>query len=181
MKYHIELPDKDYDLILTEYKEIPLTQGKVTLVDVEDYDYLNQWRWCAAKRGNDLFYAKKSNNQNKKRNTLLMHREILNSSPEMLTDHISGDGLDNRRKNLRNCNCSQNQMNRGKRINNKSGYKGVSRQKRDGKWVARIVVKNKYKYLGLFNTKEEAAFCYNNAAIKYHKEFARLNIIEEIK
>ena len=59
MEYHIELPDKDYDLILTEYKEIPLTQGKVALVDVEDYDYLMQWKWQADKHKNGRFYAKR--------------------------------------------------------------------------------------------------------------------------
>jgi len=85
-------------------KEIPLTQGKVALVDAEDYDMLMKWKWFAHKDGN-VFYATfslKKDPVTKKRSKLWMHRVIMQTPDGMQTDHINGDGLDNRRKNLRN-------------------------------------------------------------------------------
>lgn len=164
MEYHIELPDKDYDLILTEYKEIPLTQGKVALVDVEDYDYLMQWKWQADKHKNGRFYAKR---RMQKKN-IYMHRGILNTPKGIDTDHVNKDGLDNRRSNLRICSRSQNMMNRGKTNNNISGYKGIHWDKERKKWGVEITINYEKKHL----------LIYNNAAKQYHKEFARLNDIK---
>lgn len=176
MQYHIECPNKDYDLILTEYKEIPLTQGKVALVDVEDYEYLNQWKWYAWRRKN-IYYAVRNMKKDEKRTSLYVHQEILKPLKGMQIDHINGDELDNRRDNLRFCDKSQNGMNRGKQKNNKSGYKGVSWDNRDKIWRAQIKINREKVYLGNFLTKEEAALAYNEGAIKYHGEFARLNEI----
>jgi hypothetical protein len=96
---------------------------------------------------------------------------------DMDTDHINGDGLDNRRDNLRVCNCAQNQRNRGKQNNNQSGLKGVSWHKKGKKWITQLKLNKKNIYLGLFKNKERAAVAYNEAATKYHGEFARLNEI----
>lgn len=128
MEYHIECPDKDYDLILAEYQEIPLTQGKVTLVDVEDYDYLNTWKWYAwfrnkcfiyrfsnkkntFRHNGGKIYAVRNIKKNGKQVTTYMHRVIMKTSTGLEVDHKNGDGLDNRKDNLRICNNSQNQMN----------------------------------------------------------------------
>lgn len=175
-KYHIELPDKDYDLILMEYKEIPLTQGKIALVDVEDYEWLMQWRWCANKNNSGLFYAiSYRKNENK---LTKMHRVIINTPKGMDTDHANGDGLDNRRCNLRICTKSQNSINKKIQSNNTSGYRGVYRVKSRKKcWRVGVEINNKRKTLGYFNTKEEAALVYNEAAKKHYGEFARLNNI----
>ena len=85
------------------------------------------------------------------------------------------DTLDNRKKNLRIVTRSQNEWNRGKQKNNTTGYKGVILSR--GRYVARIRVKSKLIYLGSYIDKKEAAKSYNMGAIKYHGEFAKLNII----
>lgn len=104
-----------------------------------------------------------------------LHRLIMNPRPDEYIDHINGDGLDNRKCNLRICTNSQNNANKGKQKNNKSGYKGVSWDKTRNKWKADIMVNKKTIYLGRFNVINDAARAYNNAAVKYFGEFARLN------
>ncbi len=84
---------------------------------------------------------------------------------------------DNRILNLRPCNNSQNQQNTGVRSNNSSGYKGVHWRKNRSKWITRITINSKRKILGSFSCKHQAAICYNEAALKYFKEFAYLNTI----
>src|ERR1043165_3940616 len=87
-----------------------------------------------------------------------------------LVDHIDGNGLNNRRSNLRLATYAQSSMNRGRNIKNSSGYKGVDLK--DGKWRAEIQVSRKKVYLGRFSTPEEAYAAYCEAAKKYHGEFA---------
>ena len=154
------------------YKEIPLTQGKIVLVDEEDFKYLNQFKWHAVK---DLktgrFYAVKNIKKNGKWIKIYMHQEIMKTPRGMETDHINRNSLDNRKDNIRICTCSQNQMNRGKQNNNTSGYKGVFWHKRVEKWMAQIRVNRKQIYLGYFNTKKDAALAYTGAAKQYFGEF----------
>src|SRR5690242_17796567 len=102
-----------------------------------------------------------------------MHRVIMNASADIHVDRINGDGLDNRRENLRLCTRDENMMNRRKNSNNSSGYKGVDRNK--GKWRAYIQVDKKWIHLGYFSTAEQAAHAYDNAAKKYFGEFANTN------
>ena len=157
-----------------KYRKILLTQDKIALVDIEDYKYLNQFKWCAVKDNkNGFFYAARKG----KKSLLRMHRVIMNNPKNMHIDHINSNSLDNRRKNLRICFRAQNQMNRGKQLNNTSGYKGVYWNKVWNKWLSAINIKKKQKHLGYFPTKEKAALAYNEAAKKYHGDFARLNII----
>ena len=107
-----------------------------------------------------------------------MNRIKMNVERWTQIDHINGNGLDNRKCNLRFANANQNQHNRKTNKNNKSGYKGVCWHKRHNKWISRISINNKLIHLGLFNDKLDAANTYNNAAIKYYGEFANLNIIK---
>ncbi len=161
-------------------KEIQLTQGKVALVDDEDYEYLNQYKWYANKNAN-TFYAVRNLSINKKNDSkIFMHRFITNNmNPKMHTDHFNGNGLDNRKINLRICTNSQNAMNQTKQINNTSGYKGVTYFKNTSnkKWMAAITVNKKRFYLGVYIDIKDAARAYNEAAIKLYGEFAKLNEI----
>lgn len=100
-------------------KKIKLTQGKYAIVDDEDFEWLNQWKWCYCK------YVIRDIILNKKNKRIYMHRLIMNTPEKMQTDHINGNKLDNRRNNLRICTQSQNNMNRKISKLNTSGYRGI--------------------------------------------------------
>jgi len=101
-----------------------------------------------------------------------MAREIMKPPVGMQIDHINHDTLNNQRENLRICTPSQNNMNKAKRKDNTSGYKGVCWQKEVKKWQAKIKVNQKQIYLGCYDNKELAYEAYIKACKKYHKEFA---------
>ena len=143
-------------------KEIPLTQGKVTIVDDDMFEYLNQWKWHLSRFG----YAVR-----KPKEQIYMHRFIMKPDKGFFTDHINGDKLDNRKDNLRICTTSENMMNRGKQSNNTSGYKGVFWSIPAKRWRAQIVVMRKAIHLGLFDTPEEAYKEYKKAEKKLFGEF----------
>ena len=105
----------------------------------------------------------------------LLHRLIINSPLGLHTDHINGDRLDNRRANLRVCTHAENARNRGGDSRNKSGYKGVNSSKNGKRWMAYIRLAGKTTNLGTYDTKEEAARAYDEAALSLHGEFAWLN------
>ena len=152
-------------------KTILLTQGKFTIVDNEDYEWLSQWKWGITKSKEGCYYAKRSRSHNSKRYTEIMHRTIMAARKEQQVDHINGDGLDNRRCNLRFCTHRQNIQNQKSRQNCTSRYKGVCRPKKLKRWIARI----NQTYLGCFGNEVEAARAYDKAAKKLFGEFARLN------
>ena len=158
-------------------KSIPLTQGKFALVDDEDFEYLNQYKWQISNNG---YAVRQSRINGGNPKTILMHREIISPDTYLYVDHVNMDKLDNRRKNLRVCSNSQNQRNRKKQPNN-SGYKGVFFYKEKKKWRASIWVDGKPLYLGLFESPELAANAYDEEAKKYFGEFARINFPVEAK
>lgn len=149
-------------------KKITLNQGKFTIVDDENFEWLNQFRWTFS-NGRVIRW------ENGK--TIYMHRIIMNAPIGTEVDHINQDATDNRKENLRVCSHQQNRFNEKIRKNNSSGFKGVSYRKDYGKWRSYIVFNNKQINLGSYNTKGEAARAYNKAAIKYHGEYAALNTI----
>lgn len=162
------------------YRQIPLSKGKYALVDAADYEFLSQWGWRCFERG--TFYVYRSGyagyiNGKQKAKTIYMHRLILNAPDGMEVDHINGDGLCNIRSNLRLATKSQNNMNQRK-TRGVSRFKGVARHKQCQKWQAGIKINGKRINLGLFVTETEAALAYNEAAVRLHGEFARLNITE---
>lgn len=157
-------------------KKIPLTQGKVAIVDDEDFEYLNQWNWCLAKMSRTNEYAMRTI-RTPNRVSIFMHRLVLEAKKGEYCDHINGNGLDNRRSNLRICGKKENNINRRKNVNNTTGYKGVCWDKSSKKWKAQVIYKKKYFHLGFFKNKIEAAKAYNEAALKYHREFATLNVL----
>lgn len=153
---------------------IPLTQGKSAMVDDEDYDWLNQWKWHFAQG----YASRNSGSVLGLRKAIRMHREILRTPKGMDTDHINGNTLDNRRKNLRICTRAQNNTNTRVRKDNTSGFRGVTWHTYTRKWEAQININGKHTHLGLFKTPEEAALAYDQEAKKHHGEFARLNFPE---
>ena len=161
-------------LILT--KEIPLTQGKITLVDDDDYERLKDIKFHA-KRDQKNWYAKYSINGNTKG---WLHRLVLDLKDDERIDHINGDGLDNRKCNLRVSNHSQNASNKRKQDegNSSSRYKGVMFHKQTGKWQSAIRKDGKRYHLGLFNTEEEAGLAYDNKSLELFGVFARTNLKE---
>ena len=159
-------------------KEIQLTQGKVALVDNEDYDYLMQWKWFAHNQCGKFYARTNIPNKNGKRGSMLMHRLILNIlNSKLQIDHLNHITLDNRKCNLRVCTQSENLQNCNIYNNNTSGYKGVTYNKTNKKWQASISVNKDRLYIGSFNNIKDAARAYNAAAIKLHGEFAKLNEI----
>lgn len=156
-------------------KEIMLTKNKIALVDDEDYEYLNQFKWHAAsnsKRKN--YYARHTiYNKNGKSVDILMHRIILGVQDNYQIDHIDGNCLNNQKLNLRIYTNSQNNRNKPARADNKIGLKGVF--KKGKKWAAKIYLQNKQIYLGSYKTAIDAASAYDTAAKKYFGDFAKLN------
>ena len=142
-------------------------------MDDQDYDHLMQWKWHAAKGGK---YA----GRRPRSGAVYMHSVIarrMGMPAGTIPDHRNGDGLDNRRSNLRPATNQTNLMNRGPQVNNTSGFKGVIFDKRSDAWRAQIKVDGRYIYLGCFDSKIEAAEAYNEAATKFFGEFAWLNPI----
>jgi hypothetical protein len=158
-------------------KEIELTKGKFAIVDDKDFDFLNQWKWHYSTGGYACRVEKETGKSHEERlsKNIIMHRLLVDTPREMDTDHINGNKLDNRRENLRVCTRSQNLANRPATVINKSGFKGVVPHK--GKYEAGIRKEGKRIYLGIYNTPQEAALAYNDAAPRYFGEFSYLNII----
>lgn len=156
-------------------KRIPLTQGKIALVDDADYEWLSQWKWSYIEMG----YAVRRKTIDGKKCIFFMHREIMNCPREMVVDHketgVTDYGLNNQRHNLRICTPAQNSRNQIRPRNNTSGYKGISWIARLSKWQAQIRVDGKLIYLGVFFSKIDAAQEYDLAARKYFGEYANTN------
>jgi len=153
---------------------IPLTQGLFALVDGEDYEVLSKYKWWAVKDGN-TFYAVRAQTVGSKRQTISMHRQILNAQHGDEIDHCYGCGLDNRRTNIRFCTMSQNCQNQRPTKGKSSNFKGVSWHKNTKKWQVRIIHNRKNICLGYFLSEIEAAKAYDKKAKQLFGEFARTN------
>lgn len=154
-------------------ERISLTQNKFALVDDEDYDFLMQYNWYLHISDGKEYAARSI--KIPKRKIIYMHRFIITVSDKSYVDHIDGDGLNNKRSNLREVSNAQNQMNTKSRNGTTSQYKGVSWNKKCGSWVAFIRIKKIHTYIGKFQIEEDAAKAYNHRAQKEFGEFARLN------
>ena len=162
-------------------KEIQLTKGKVALVDDEDFEYLNKFKWCLRGTGLGKFYAIRGFRKSKKNNitgSISMHRELMKPEKGYVIDHLDGNTLNNQKSNLRICTQSQNCSNQKISILNTSGYKGVVYNKKNKRYYARITVNRIIFSLGGYIYIKDAARAYNAAALKYHGEFANLNKID---
>ncbi len=159
------------------FRKIPLSKQKFAIVDPEDYDRLMQYRWHA-REGRHTFYAIHSltNGRNEKRRNAHMHHLVIEIPDGCVCDHINHNGLDNRKANLRAVTLAQNMWNRGKiKRQARTRFKGVDWVKKQRCWRARITFDGKRITLGTFDNPVEAAKAYDQAAKKYHGQFAVLN------
>lgn len=137
---------------------VQLTMGLEAVVDVADRGVVDGYRWATLTTPGGHVYAYR--HQNGK--CILLHRELLSAPRYMRVDHEDGNGLDNRRKNIRLATPSQNNANRGADSRNLLGIKGVQRYR--NRFRAYINPGGKRIHLGYFDTAEEAAAAYTGAA-----------------
>lgn len=153
-------------------KKIPLTQGFEALIDDSDHAQVSQFNWHAARRRGRVYAACRMGPGGS--GIVFLHRFLIPGVPQV--DHRDGNGLDNRRGNIRAATNQENQ--RGHRRNSKvasSIYRGVSWYPRYLKWRARVTVDNREVSLGYFSAEKDAAQAYDDAARKYFGEFASPN------
>lgn len=154
-------------------KKILLTQGQFAIVDDEDFEELNKFKWHARKdtKSGD-FYSCRNKRVNIDKKYVQMHRQVMEYPKGKMIDHRNHNTLDNRKCNLRVCTNSQNQMNAKLSKTNKSGVTGVYFSKKVKKWVAQIRADKKQKYVGIFTDKDDAIKARKEAEEKYFKTFA---------
>lgn len=155
-------------------KQISLTQGKVTLVDDEDFDFLNRFKWNYQSKGYAHRLVNEIGKTHKTRKVIhvYMHRFLMNPRKGMVVDHMDGNTLNNQKSNLRICHHKNNIRNRTKlNKNNTSGFRGVS-LKYEGKWAASIKLNYKVTHLGYFPSKELAYERYAREAKKHYGKYS---------
>lgn len=151
--------------------QIQLSRGKLALIDEDNFEYLNQWKWQFDSHG----YATRRQwiaGGKGKTIKVYLHRLVMDNPVKNKVDHINGNKLDCIRTNLRVCTHSQNLMNRGKNINNTSGFKNIFFDRVRNKWRVEIKVNYKPIYIGRFTNKEDAIKEQIVAEKKYFGEYS---------
>lgn len=146
--------------------------GGHTLISETDLEAVSEYKWCVNKKeaGKKTSYVRMPDDSRK------LHQFLLGPAPEgHVIDHINGDGLDNRRENLRFCTHGENHANEGKRVGGTSAFKGVGFDASREKWHAKITIAGETKNLGRFDTEVAAAWAYDKAAIAAFGPYARTN------
>lgn len=167
--------DRNNAAIRAGYTKIELSKSKFALVDMDDYKTLSKYNWHAINIRNKWYAYCGIYVGNYKTKHFSMHRIIMKAKKGQQVDHINGNGLDNRKNNLRVCSNMQNNQNKGPQVNNKLGIRGVCLDDR-GKYHVTIQIPNrKYKFLGRFDSPIEAGKAYDRAAREYFGEFAYQN------
>jgi|SRR6185503_13729917 len=153
---------------------IPLSKGKTTILDDEDFLFAAGMQWNFANGYARTTVVINSKLATFKTKVIYLHRMLmgLTDGDKRRVDHINGDGLDNRRENLRLCTPTQNSMNARVGKRSKTGVRGVFLRKKTGKWVATLTV-NKCTWTRIFNTFEEAVAARTEKEISAYGEFRR--------
>lgn len=174
-------------------KKIPLEIKNLctvyAVVDDEDYEKVKDYNWQITYRSSNFYvfahhrHGKKGSCGRRKRVTYYLHRLImgLEKDSKLVVDHINGDGLDNRKQNLRVCTIAENARNSRRKQKGTSKYRGVYYDKwtkADKPFKASISINNKTTHIGRFKTAKAAALAYNKAALKHHGEFAYQNEVK---
>lgn len=154
--------------------ELKLTQGKVTLIDEEDWERVSGFGWYAILTAGGMWRVVATLPNSDGHKKVYLHRLLLNAPSNRFVDHISGDTLDNRKANLRICTNAENQQNSSGRLG-ASRFKGVSWFARRSRWRVAFNWKGKTHFVGYFADEEEAARAYDAAILPLAGEFARLN------
>jgi hypothetical protein len=155
-------------------KRIPLTQGKYAIVDDEDFEWLNKWKWCALINKYTWYACRWIQIEKNRGKIIFMHRLIMNTPEGMHTDHKNHKGYDNRKYNLRICTQTQNLQNRAIQKGH-SRYKGLYLNENRSKWRGQIRCNGKKHCLGTFKNEIDAAKAYDKKAIELFGEFANTN------
>lgn len=161
----------------TEFLSFVLAGDAHVLIDEEDREKVSAYQWYLVEYSHGLRYAVFLHRAGRRAQRQTgMHRLLL-GFPKGMVDHRNGNGLDNRKENLRGCTNTQNQQNQtiNRRQVKSSRYKGVCWDKRSCRWIAHIRVNTRKKYLGRYLDEADAARAYDAAALEYFGEFARIN------
>ena len=153
------------------YRTLKLSQGAFALVDEDDYERMNAVKWTLSGK----YAQRKIRMPDGSYTSELLHRAVLNAPRTLEVDHINGDGLDNRKINLRLSTRSQNRAHSTLRKSTKTGFKGVYNNHRTKKFRASIKADSRKYNIGTFATAEEAARAYDREALRLHGEFAVTN------
>lgn len=148
--------------------EITLSDGSIAFVDPDDYPLVSERAWHPQRDKNTIYARCSIGNK-----TVRMHRLIVGARAGETVDHRDGNGLNNRRGNLRYATSQQNNANKSSR--SASGFKGVHKGDRGRRWKAIITINYERRHLGYFDTPEAAAQAYDAAAIAAFGEFALTN------
>jgi hypothetical protein len=166
--------------------------GYEYMIDEEDAEKISKYHWFGyqsykklangeVKRERKYIAARLYKDRKTPLKHIALHRVIMDAPEGLQIDHVDGNGLNNKKSNLRICNQSQNLANGKRYRNNKSGYRGVTWHKKTKKWQAEITINHKRVALGYFHSPVEAGIAYNEAAKKSFGEFARLNEVNNGK
>lgn len=184
IKEHIKIIEPEY--IKRGIRLIPLTQGKFAMVDIDDYDYYNQWNWCCKDSEYPIRHLKRT--KDGKRETIYLHKEVMGAKKGQIVDHIDRNKANACKSNLRFATSIQNSGNSSFRsVKKYTKYVGVFKifktnrktKKKTNYWMAQLHFNYKKYDLGVFPYTPcgeiLAALKYDEAVIKHRKEFANLN------